>query len=301
VADPSSVALDRCSALSEGGRKFDSLDELLADGQADAVLIASPTGEHGWQAQRVLAAGKAIYLEKPISSSLDEGTRVVLAAAQATVPAMMGFNYRFHPLVQRAKRAIENKQLTRIRQVRSCFSIAARPLPAWKQERASGGGVLLDLASHHFYLMLYLLGVPVVTVTARIWSERSEDDCCQAELTFENGVRADCFYSFCRHEQDKLELTAENGRISVDRYAPLRYPMWPAADFMAYQSERLHSPWKEVSFRRSLSSWIQAVRGCDKAPITMADGFEVLQVVLAAEQSALCGTPVEVAAVSYFV
>lgn len=271
----------------EGARIHSSVEELLDDDKVDAVLVASPTGEHARHAEAVLAAGKALYLEKPIADSLPDGCRVVSAASQQTAPAMMGFNYRFHPLIERAKLELERVGPDGIKHVRSCFSIAPRPLPAWKLKRHTGGGALLDLASHHFYLLTYLLNAKVATVHARIWSERTEADCAEVELVFENGTRAQCSYSFCRAEKDELEFTGPNCRILVDRYEPLRYPMWPLGDFVAYQRERFRSPWREVSFGRSLGAWLDAIRNREEPPITMNDGLQALQTVVAAEQSVL--------------
>ena len=293
LADPSAEALRQCLPLATGARSYSSCEALLAEARVDAVLIASPTGEHARQAESVLAAGKALYLEKPIAATLKDGCDVASAASRRKAAAMMGFNYRFHPLIQSAKRKIERIGPGRLQDVRSDFSIAPRPLPTWKQKRSTGGGVLLDLGSHHFYLLSYLLDARVETVSARIWSERTEGDCATLELTFENGVRAKCSYSFCRVEKDELEFKSENGRILIDRYAPLRFPLWPVSDFAAYQRERLRSPWKEVSFGRSLAAWVTAVQRREQPPLTTEDGLEALRVVLGAEQSALEAQPIQ--------
>jgi myo-inositol 2-dehydrogenase / D-chiro-inositol 1-dehydrogenase len=292
IADPYPAAVQQCLPMAEEARAYSSLDALLEDDCVEAVLVASPSGEHAWQAQRVLAAGKALYLEKPIGSTAEEGRAVALAAARAAAPATMGFNYRFHPLIQRARHSLQQGKFGRVKSVRSCFSISPRPLPAWKQKRSSGGGVLLDLASHHFDLLRHLLGAEVTAVSARIWDERSEADCCEAELVFENGVQAQCSFSFCGQERDSLELIGANGRMAIDRYAPLRYPISPLPEFVSYQLERRRSPWKEVSYRRSLQAWTEAIRGRRQPAVTLNDGLHALRIVLAAEQSALHNRPI---------
>lgn len=287
IADPYPGAVEQCLPMTENARAYSSLDALLEDDRVEAVLVASPSGEHAQQAQRVLAAGKALYLEKPIGSTAEEGRAVALAARGAAAPAAMGFNYRFHPMIQHARRALQEGKFTGVRRVRSCFSIAPRPLPAWKLKRSSGGGVLLDLASHHFDLLRYLLGAEITAVSARIWNERSEADCCEAELSFENAVQAQCSFSFCRQERDSLELIGADGWMSIDRYAPLRYPVSPFSEFIRYQWERRRSPWKEVSYRRSLEAWTESIRGRRQPAVTLDDGLQALRIVLAAEQSAL--------------
>lgn len=226
-----------------------------------------------------------------MGASLSEGIRLVEDTRTFETHAMIGFNYRFHPLAVRLRQRMK-KDPEMVRHVRSVFSTAPRPLPAWKQKRASGGGVLLDLASHHFDLLRFLLDAEVVSVSARTWSERSEEDCCEGELVFSNGVRVDMLYSFCRSEQDRIELSGPRHRLLLNRYAPLTYPCRPVGEFVRYQWERRHSPWKEVSFRRSLSAWIESIRTGSLPPVTLADGLESLRVVDAAERSAHIGRPV---------
>ena len=289
IADPDPGAIERCKHLARGAQCYSSLEGLLEDDSVHAVLVASPTAEHAVQARRVLAAGKALYLEKPLASTLAEGTELLKWAAAARRPVMIGFNYRFHPLVARARHLAAAHPFCR---ARSVFSIAPRPLPGWKQKRSSGGGVLLDLGSHHFDLLRFLLNAEVVTVNARVWSERTEDDCCEVKLDFDNGAQAQGLYSFCRTEEDVLAMTGSHGGIEINRYAPLGFPFWPLGDLLSYQLERRRSPWREVSFRRSLQAWIDCVRSGSTPPVTVHDGLASLRVVAAAEESTRTGGPV---------
>jgi myo-inositol 2-dehydrogenase / D-chiro-inositol 1-dehydrogenase len=286
VADPDPEAFHRCQKLAPKAQYHSSLQHMLRESALDAVLVASPTAEHAGQGCQVLEAGKALYLEKPLATSVLDGMRFLNVGASSPCTAMMGFNYRFHPLAERLRKWLHRNP---VKHGRSTFTLAPRPLPSWKEKRASGGGVLLDLASHHFDLLRFLLGSEVASVNARIWSERTEQDCCEIQLAFLNGISIQGFYSFCRTEQDAIELNGGNGKALLDRYAPLAYPLWPLHKFTAYQWERWRSPWKEVSFRRSLGFWIESIRRRSASPVTLRDGLESLRVVGAAETSALRG------------
>jgi myo-inositol 2-dehydrogenase / D-chiro-inositol 1-dehydrogenase len=293
IADPDGSAISGCRPLAPQAQACESLAEMLTLPDIDAILIASPTGEHAAGACAAIEAGRSVYLEKPIAATLSDGMRVHETARRSARSHMTGFNYRFHPLAERICQSVQ-PAVGSISSVRSTFTIAPRDLPAWKRKRASGGGVLLDLAAHHFDLLPFLIGSPVQSVRARIWSERTEDDCAAVELMFENGVNASGEYSFCRREQDSIVISGSNGSMTYDRYAPLRYPMWPMREFLSYQIERRGSPWKEVSFRRSLEAWIGSVRGGVTPPVTIADGLQSLQVVAAAEASASSGERVAI-------
>jgi myo-inositol 2-dehydrogenase/D-chiro-inositol 1-dehydrogenase len=204
---------------------------------------------------------------------------------------MVGFNYRFHPRIARLR-----PSLSGITHIESRFTIAPRPLPAWKHLRSAGGGVLLDLGSHHVDLLAFLLGSRAASAAGKVWSEHTEEDCAEIELEFENGAKAACSFSFCRNEADVIRLRGPSGHVIHNRYAPLSFPAWPLADFAAYQWERLRSPWKEPSFRRSLAAWLDSIRKGAAPPVTIEDGLEALRVIDAAEQSAATGgaaVPVE--------
>src|SRR4030095_2111812 len=60
IADPDPSAIERCKPLARAASCYSSLEALLEDDSVDAVLVASPTGEHAVHARRVLAAGKAL-------------------------------------------------------------------------------------------------------------------------------------------------------------------------------------------------------------------------------------------------
>jgi predicted dehydrogenase len=290
LADSDPQAREKAACLAPGAHLFASTEELLTVGGIDAVLIATPTAEHARHARLAINAGLAFYLEKPLASEFEDGVAVVSAAERAGVAAMMGFNYRFHPRI-----AALREGLAGVQHAESTFTIAPRPLPEWKHRRSTGGGVLLDLASHHFDLLMWLLRSPVAAVSARVWSERTEDDCADVELEFEDGRRAACSFSFCRNESDVMVFSGPGVRIVHNRYAPLSFPVRPVRRFAAYQWERLRAPWKEASFRRSISYWAGSLRSGTPAPVTLGDGLESLRIVCAAEQSsARGGAPVRV-------
>jgi predicted dehydrogenase len=281
LADPSPEARARAAAQRADARLFNSAEELLASGLVDAILIATPTGEHARHGRLAIKARTPFYLEKPLASELADAQDLCEAASASNVTAMIGFSYRFHPRV-----ALLRESLQDVERVESRFTIAPRELPVWKRARSTGGGVLLDLGSHHFDLLPLLMRSAVEAVKARIWSERSEQDCAEVELQFENGAQAFCTFSFCRDESDVITFSRSGSRTTHDRYAPLTYPMRPLSGFVSYLAERRRSPWKEVSFRRSLAAWLDSIRCGQCPPIPLRDGLESLRIVDAAERSA---------------
>ncbi len=255
--------------------------ETLLKMALDGVLVASPTGKHAAHARLVLETGLPLYLEKPLASTLAEAQAV---AALDHGRATMGFNYRWHPIYRRSL------ELAQVSSIRSQFSFAPRPLPEWKKRRATGGGVLLDLGSHHIDLICHLLRREPTAVQCRLRDVATEQDDAELTLHFGEETEARCRFSFVATETDFLEIAGRR----LDRYAPLRHPWWPPGDWLAYQLERRGAPWKEVSFLRSMEAWIASIRGESPFRAPLSEGLRAMRVIDAAERSAALGSAVPV-------
>src|SRR5262245_50058382 len=94
-------------------RCYRAWQELVSDAEIDAVLVATPGDQHAPIAHGVLAAGKHVLVEKPLCLTLAEAHALAAAASASAAVAMVGLNYRFHPLVQRLRDAITHGDLGR--------------------------------------------------------------------------------------------------------------------------------------------------------------------------------------------
>ncbi|MDX6504839.1 MAG: hypothetical protein QOE29_1964, partial [Gaiellaceae bacterium] len=262
VADPSPEARERAGRLAPGAALHAGAGELLARSDVDAVVVTAPSGLHAELALATLASGRHLYLEKPIATTLADGERVAAAARAAGVVAAVGFNWRFQPLVARARELVRAGTIGELRAASSVFCEPAR-LPAWKQRRADGGGVLLDLGSHHFDLIRWLLDAEVAGVEATLRSEASEQDVASVELTMADGREASCVFSFRAPQAHALELVGERGVLRIDRTArtlTLRGARARVAtpELVAWRARSLVRPRTEPSWARALSAFVAA-------------------------------------------
>ena len=168
LADPDAQRLNAAQRLVPGAAGCADYRQLLDLPHVQAVVIAAPNAHHAEMTVAALDRRKHVYLEKPIATSLAGARQILAAAQQAGTVGMMGFNYRFNPLYQETRRLIRSGRLGELVSVRSVFATASHPLPDWKQSRHSGGGVLLDLASHHVDLVRHFLGGEVRAVFATV-------------------------------------------------------------------------------------------------------------------------------------
>lgn len=95
-----------------GGEATGDLDRALAD--ADAVVIAASSAAHASLAQKVIAAGKPVLIEKPFAVTLPEAEAVIGAAEKAGVPVATGHVERFNPAFVTAQKLIQGRRLLAI-------------------------------------------------------------------------------------------------------------------------------------------------------------------------------------------
>jgi len=284
-------------------------EDLLSRKDVDAVIVSGPTHLHAPLVIAACEAGKHVYLEKPIASSTADGARVVDAAARSGVTVMLGFNRRFHPLYEQARQLIQNGRIGEVRAVQTTFCEPAAPdaMPEWKRHRATGGGVLLDLASHHIDLLRWFLSDEVATTEASIDSDLTDHDSVRLEMTMRAGTQVQSWFSCRTALSDWFEFAGEHATLRVDRHRPrlsLRVPrrlgygvrtarVAPSAAIAAWWLKRAVRPSKEPSYARALTAFVDVLNGESISVPGVIDGMRALEVVEAAEESARRGAPVE--------
>jgi predicted dehydrogenase len=119
LCDESEERLARHSPGFHGARTTADLDDLLADGELDAVALATPVPTHAALARRVLEAGKHCFVEKPLARSVEDAEAVVAAARGADRVLMVGHLLEYHPGIERLKGLVDGGELGDIRYVYS--------------------------------------------------------------------------------------------------------------------------------------------------------------------------------------
>jgi predicted dehydrogenase len=109
--DSSDAARARWSRSFPSTRFSADLDELLADPELDAIAIATGVASHGRLAQRVLAAGKHCFVEKPLARSVEEASAVAEAAETSGLVLMVGHLLEYHPGVAKLKEILDSGTL----------------------------------------------------------------------------------------------------------------------------------------------------------------------------------------------
>jgi hypothetical protein len=125
VCDPDPAAL-RAAEQETGARGFSSLDRLLAESDAEVVVLATPSGMHADQGVQIAGAGRHVVTEKPMATRWEDGKRLVHACDMAGVKLFVVKQNRRNATLQLLKRAMDAGRFGRIYMVTSTCSGTAR-------------------------------------------------------------------------------------------------------------------------------------------------------------------------------
>jgi predicted dehydrogenase len=153
------------AAVDQGGFSYGTIDyhTLLEDPEIDLIDICTPNHTHFEIFQAALAAGKHIYIEKPLALNLDQALKMLELSKSSDRTIQIAFNFRFIPAVMKAKELIEGGFLGEVLNFRAQYYHSSyldinKPMSWRLSKEESGGGALVDLGAHIIDLMLHLAG-----------------------------------------------------------------------------------------------------------------------------------------------
>lgn len=132
-----------------------SADDIFADPNVDAVIVASLTATHADYIEAAVAAGKPILCEKPIDLDINRVLACQKAIAGSDVPVQIGFNRRFDPGHRALRDALAAGDIGRLVQL---FVTSRDPFPPGVDYLTSAGGMIRDMTIHDFDLARFILG-----------------------------------------------------------------------------------------------------------------------------------------------
>ena len=178
--------------LGEGHVAVDSLEEVLD--RADGVVIATNTSTHPAVIRAAVEAGVPALCEKPIASDLASMIEVVDLVESRGATVLVGFQRRFDPVLTDLKRRIDAGRLGDLLVVRATGCDATPPDPAYVP---TSGGIFRDLLIHDLDAVPWLVGEPVVEVSAQgsvlvdqMFADADDVDVATVTLTFASGAIA---------------------------------------------------------------------------------------------------------------
>ncbi|TDJ43976.1 MAG: Gfo/Idh/MocA family oxidoreductase [Gammaproteobacteria bacterium] len=172
----------------------DSYEAMLALDDLDGVILTTPNSAHRAGAEAAARAGKHVFVEKPISNTLEDGRAMIAACEASGVVLAVGHSYRRHGALRHLRRLIDDGELGRVSLAEGVFSndngLKLKP-GLWRSDPAEiPGGCLMQIGIHQIDNLLYLLG-PVSDVQAyfnRLETEPDVEDVTAVLMRFESGA-----------------------------------------------------------------------------------------------------------------
>jgi predicted dehydrogenase len=212
--DGSEAARARFAPLYPGARFTGEFDDLLADPELDAVALATPVPSHATLAQRVLAAGKHCFVEKPLAQSVAEAEAAVEAARSAGRVLMVGHLLEYHPGVVRLKELADSGELG---QVHYLYGNRLNLGKLRADENA-----LWSLGAHDVSVTLRLAGEEPVEVHARgeSYMRPGIEDVVFCFLRFPSGLSAHLHLSWLDpHKERRFTIVGSRRMATFDDMA----------------------------------------------------------------------------------
>jgi predicted dehydrogenase len=199
---------------------YQAEEELLGHPDIDAVYIATPVYLHLEQICKAARAGKHVLAEKPLCLSLQQAEQAVAVCREAGVLLQEGYMMRFHGAHQKIQEIVRNGEIGKPVYARAQLSCWYPRLEgAWRQDFAkSGGGALIDMATHLYDLLEMFLGriVKVAAVVNTQIQDYAVDDSATTLLQFDSGCHATVDTFYCIPDmasRTRLEIYGGQGSI----------------------------------------------------------------------------------------
>ncbi|MEW6143678.1 MAG: Gfo/Idh/MocA family oxidoreductase [Thermodesulfobacteriota bacterium] len=307
IAEPDAVRREKAGVSAPGAALHTDYKELLREPDISAVIICLPNHLHSEAAVAAFEYGKHVYLEKPIAINSTQAEEVVRTWKKSGLAGMAGFNLRFNPVYRALREDIGSGAIGDAVFMRTVFTSSGRELPEWKKLRSTGGGALLDLASHHIDLVRFILNDEITQIFARTSSHRTEDDNAMLEYKTSGGIHVQSYFSINSVDEDKIKVYGTGGKLTADRYGSLNvriesgesarrgrlsYLKQAARSLLRNPvsfKDKLLCPGKEPSFETAIGHFASAVRENRGVSPDLSDGLRCITILEAAEESARSG------------
>lgn len=213
------------------GRWYSDAQALIDDPDVNAIYVATPPRYHEEYTLAALAAGKPVYVEKPVATNSAAALRMQTASVQANTKLCVAHYRRELPMFRQIKHLLDTNRIGTIRLVSlrllqpSQSAVVAQTATNWRVNPAlSGGGLLYDLAPHQLDLMHYFFGPPEAAsgFCANQGGMYAPEDIVTGIMQLPNNVLFTgqwCFTVPPNLTEDRCEIIGSAGRIRFPMYS----------------------------------------------------------------------------------
>lgn len=204
---------------------YTDANSMINDPAVNAVYIATPPSTHEQYTLAAIAAGKHVYVEKPMAMNAGSARTMVNAANQQNGKLVIAHYRRAQPLFKKIKQLIDEHFIGEIKLARLEYyrkpltkEELAVPKTAWRLDPLiSGGGLFHDIAPHQLDLMTWFFGEVEKGGGISMNNGSANPDVVAGNILFKNGIVFNglwCFSVEQYEEKDLCEIIGSEGKIS---------------------------------------------------------------------------------------
>lgn len=265
-----------------------SFEELLDDPEVRALVLATPASTHYELAKKALLAGKDVFVEKPLSLSLQDAQELVNLAREKEKILMVGHILHYHPAVAKLKELVEEGVIGEIQY------LYAHRLNIGKVRTEED--VLFSLAPHDVSVLLSLVKKMPLSVSAfgGAYLQKDIADTVLVNLEFSGGTRGHIFVSWLHpFKEQRLVVVGSKGMLVFDDVSEEKLFLYPhqvifedrKISRIIKKEARVVAIEKKEPLREELTHFVECVLSRHKPLTDGEEGLRVLQILELAEAS----------------
>jgi predicted dehydrogenase len=272
---------------------FDSVAELAASPEVDAVLVTTPNSLHLADVLASINAGKPVLCEKPMAMNADECRQMVEAAGKRSVVLGVAHVFRFDDSVLRFREMVAAGKIGRPIFARSEFSFLANPEHPrkWLYDSAiAGAGPIFDIGVHCIDTLRFILNDEVVRVSAAAHRDQRSGDVESAailSLEFSKGTIGTVLVSYRADYRTPLEIIGDAGVVAADDALNVEYPI--EIRLRRGGKTETSTVSNQSVYALQVDAFADAVEGKSPFPVPGEDGWQNQEILDAAMRSLKSG------------
>lgn len=196
-------------------RAYGSYEDVLGDGEVEAVYVALPNSLHAEWSSRAAAAGKHVLCEKPLAVSALEAEAMFATAREHGVWLMEAFMYRFHPRTLALADLVARGEIGDVRLVRASFGFTVTGTANVRLSADLAGGALMDVGCYPVNAARMLAGPPAAVSAVARWAETGVDETLAATIDHAGGAVSLVSCSLAASHHHTLEVVGSDGIVDV--------------------------------------------------------------------------------------
>lgn len=299
ICDIDNKALEEAANLTHAN-SYTKLTDMLAQSNADIVVLTTPSGLHSQQTIEVAQSGRHVLTEKPMATKWYDGLRMVKACDDAGVQLFVVKQNRFNPSLQHLKKAIDENRFGKIYMV-TINVFWTRPQDyydsaKWRGTREFDGGAFMNQASHYIDLLTWLIG-PVESIqayTGTLARRIEVEDTGVMNVKWRSGALGSVnvtMLTYPKNLEGSITILGEHGTVRIGGIAVNEIQIWDFASKKAEDESILQTNYTPVNvygFGHQLyyQNVIDVLRGKGSPLTDGREGLKSLELLCATYQSA---------------